>query len=56
MEDDKDEEIKEIVELLKAIKKNNDHLKEKKIDIDIINKINNEDEKKNYFKLNYTEL
>ena len=55
MEDDKDEEIKEVVELLKEIKENNDHIKENKIDTDIINKINKEDEKK-YFKLNYTEL
>ena len=55
MEDNKDEEIKEVVELLKEIKENNDHIKENKIDTDIINKINKEDEKK-YFKLNYTEL
>ena len=55
MEDKEDEEIKEIVELLKEINKNNAQIKKNKIDPDIINKIN-DDEKIKYFKLNYTEL
>ena len=58
MEDDQDENLEDILTLIKEIKKNNEELKKKKLDNEIINKIegNKKDKKKNYLKLKYTEL
>ena len=51
--EDNSENIESIFELIKDIKKNNEEIKEKNLDSDIINKINEktcgENEKKNYF-------
>ena len=57
-DDDNDEKIKEILDLVKEIKKNNDELEKNNLDSEIINKTNenSEGEKKNYMKLKYIEL
>ena len=58
MEDSQDEKYKNIIELLKEIKKNKDECKKNKLDSEIINKINekSENEKKNYLKLKFRKL
>ena len=58
MEDSQDEKYKNIIDLLKEIKKNKDACKKNKLDSEIINKINekSENEKKNYRKLNFRKL
>ena len=58
MEDSQDEKYKNIIDLLKEIKKNKEECKKNKLDSEIINKINekSENEKKNYRKLNFTKL
>ena len=58
MEDSQDEKYKNIIDLLKEIKKNKDECKKNKLDSEIINKINekSENEKKNYLKLKFRKL
>jgi hypothetical protein len=58
MEDSQDEKYKNIIDLLKEIKKNKEECKKNKLDSEIINKINekSENEKKNYRKLNFRKL